>query len=300
MKPLLRLLIVIGLTASLREALAQDLGSEIQILATFDYPGDGLSTIPLGMNDAGVIVGKVSNSRGGTRGFIRFADGSFSAPIDEPTDHSGFFTVIHGINNSELVCGFSVIRFGLGGFFATAAGFTEFQFPGAASTEPEGLNDAGDFCGGFSNYFTGVHFESFLSIGGTFTTFRIRDASTSFATDINNAGEVVGLYLDSSFNEHGFFRDAAGRLTAPIDLPGAAGTLLNGLNDQDLIVGSFYDDAGVQRGFVLQLPDTFVILDIADATLTSLNGITNSNLMCGRWEDSAGIGHGLIAQITGD
>ena len=66
-------------------------------------------------------------------------------------------------------------------------------------------------------------------------------------------------------------------------------TIIFGLNDRDLIVGRFADSSGVERGFVLQLPDTVVVFDRPEATLTSLNGINNNNLMCGRFEDSSGV-----------
>jgi hypothetical protein len=62
-------------------------------------------------------------------------------------------------------------------------------------------------------------------------------------------------------------------------------------------VGRFTDSSGVERGFVLQLPDTVMVLDKPGATLTSLNGINNNNVMCGRVVDSSGVAHGIVARI---
>src|SRR5262252_6892012 len=58
----------------------------IRVIATFDYPGTGNSTIPVKINDAGDIVGSYIDSSLVERGFVRFANGNFSAPIVDPND----------------------------------------------------------------------------------------------------------------------------------------------------------------------------------------------------------------------
>src|SRR5882724_8097539 len=51
----------------------------IQVITTFDYPGgDVTQTIPEGINDGGDITGIIIDSSGVYRGFVRFADGTFS------------------------------------------------------------------------------------------------------------------------------------------------------------------------------------------------------------------------------
>src|SRR6266480_2237885 len=52
----------------------------IEVITTFDYPGTGNQTLPQKINERGDIVGEFIDSSGVTRGFIRFSDGSFSAP----------------------------------------------------------------------------------------------------------------------------------------------------------------------------------------------------------------------------
>ena len=74
-----------------------DSGS-IQVLTTFDYPGTGNVTEPQKINERGDIVGAFIDSNGVTRGFVRFSNGSFSAPIVDPNDTVGF-TEGRGINN---------------------------------------------------------------------------------------------------------------------------------------------------------------------------------------------------------
>ena len=75
----------------------------IEVITTFDYPGTGnWTTSPQKINERGDIVGEFIDSRGVVRGFVRFSDGSFSAPIVDPNDTVGF-TEGRGINNSGTV-----------------------------------------------------------------------------------------------------------------------------------------------------------------------------------------------------
>src|SRR5262245_57329176 len=73
----------------------------IEVITTFDYPGAGNNTLPQKINERGDVVGEFIDSSGVTRGFIRFSNGSFSAPIVDPNDTVGF-TEGRGINNSRI------------------------------------------------------------------------------------------------------------------------------------------------------------------------------------------------------
>jgi hypothetical protein len=76
----------------------------IEVITTFDYPGTGNLTLPQKINERGDIVGTYLDSSFVQRGFVRFSNGSFSAPIVDPNDTVGF-TQGRGINNSGTVCG---------------------------------------------------------------------------------------------------------------------------------------------------------------------------------------------------
>src|SRR3989442_6838290 len=75
----------------------------IEVITTFDYPGTGNSTLPQKINERGDIVGEFIDSNGETRGFVRFSNGTFSAPIVDPNDTVGL-TEGRGISNSRTVC----------------------------------------------------------------------------------------------------------------------------------------------------------------------------------------------------
>src|SRR4026207_297919 len=62
----------------------------IEVITTFDYPGAGNNTLPQKINERGDSAGVFIDSSGVTSGFVRFSNGSFSAPIVDPNDTVGF------------------------------------------------------------------------------------------------------------------------------------------------------------------------------------------------------------------
>src|SRR6267142_3291399 len=187
----------------------------IEVITTFDYPGAGNLTLPQKINERGDVVGEFIDSSGVTRGFVRFSDGSFSAPIVDPNDTVGF-TEGRGINNSRTVAGDYVISDGTAhSFFLSGGTFTEYDVPGALETLVLGINDAGDFTGDFNDG-NGI-LQAFINVGGTITSFSVPGAILTAAYEINNSEElVVGYFIDSAGILHGYYRDANGALHFPI------------------------------------------------------------------------------------
>src|SRR5437870_2963234 len=168
----------------------------IEVITTFDYPGTGIvTTSPQKINERGDIVGEFIDSNGVVRGFVRFSDGSFSAPIVDPNDTVGF-TEGRGINNSRTVAGDYVISDGtLHSFFLSGGTFTEYDVPGAVQTNLLSINDAASFTGGFDPDGSGI-FQAFVGRGGTLTSFSVPAALSTFAYEINNSNHlVVGYYI---------------------------------------------------------------------------------------------------------
>jgi len=285
----------------LMETFAQQAANSgsIEVITTFDYPGTGNSTQPQKINERGDIVGIYIDSLGVQRGFVRFSDGSFSAPIVDPNDTGN---VTHGrdINNSRTVCGEYIGSDGNDhSYFLSGGTFTEYNVPGAIGTDVLGINDAGDFAGGFDPDGSGI-FQAFVSIGGTLTSWSVPDATSTYAADINNSKQLmVGYYFDSSGIVHGYYRDANGALHFPIDPPGSTGTILFGLNDLNWVVGRYPDASGAIHGLFFLPPNSFFTWDYPGSTVTSLNGINDAGIICGRYRDASGIYHGIIARVTG-
>ena len=191
----------------------------IEVITTFDYPGTGNSTLPQKINQKGDIVGEYLDSNLVTRGFVRFSNGNFSAPIVEPNDTAGF-TEARGINNSGTVCGdYSGNDGNSHGFFLSGGTFTEYDIPGAPSTAVLGINDVADFAGASSD--SNGPGPAFVSVGGTITSFSVPAAAATLAYQLNNTKQlVVGYYIDSSGVAHGYYRDENGALHFPIDPSG--------------------------------------------------------------------------------
>jgi hypothetical protein len=270
----------------------------IEVITTFDYPGTGNQTQPQKINERGDIVGIFVDSLGVSRGFVRFSDGSFSAPIVDPNDTVGF-TEGRGINNSRTVCGdYATSDGNLHGFFLSGGTFTEYDVPGALTTAVLGINNPADFAGTFVPA-SGIQ-QAFVSVGGTVTLFSVPAAIATLAYDINDSKRlVVGYYIDGSGILHGYYRDASGALHFPIDPPGSVGTILFGLNNRNFVVGRYADASGVTHGLFFVPPNNFFTFDFPGSTFTSLNGISSQGNITGRYVDASGIAHGFIARVRG-
>src|SRR6478609_11441856 len=196
-------------------ALQAATSGSIEVITTFDYPGTGNQTLPQKINERGDVVGAFIDSNGVMSGFVRFSDGSFSAPIVEPNDTVGF-TEGRGINNSRTVCGdYGTSDGNLHGFFLSGGTFTGFDVPGASFTAVLSINNPGDFVGTLVAG-SGIQ-EAFVSVGGTLTSFSVPGAPNTLAYDITDSKRlVVGYYIDASGILHGYYRDANGALHFPI------------------------------------------------------------------------------------
>jgi hypothetical protein len=270
----------------------------IQVITTFVYPGTVISTQPQKINAEGDIVGTYVDSLGVTRGFVRFRNGTFSAPIVEPNDTENF-TQGRGINNLGTVCGDYAGSDDNGhGFFLSHGTFTEYNVPNALATLVFGINNVGDFAGTFSN--GGGIFQAFVNLGGAVTSFSVPGASSTFAYQLNDSNRLlVGYYVDSSGILHGYFRDTNGALHFPIDPSGSTGTVLFGLNDFNWVVGRYTDSSGATHGLFFVPPNQFFSFDYPGSTFTSLNGINAAGFICGRYTDASGVDHGILARVTG-
>ncbi len=198
------------------------------IIATFDYP-DQAQTIPEGINQRGDVTGIIIDSDGVSRGFVRYADGTFSPPIVEPHDTMGH-TEGRGITNQQLVCGWYIGSDGFDhGYFLEGGVFSEFNVSGADNTIIDGLNEAGDFVGNY-DYARGN--IAFSNIAGVTTPIVIPgDVGNSFAYAINRSRQITGGF-QMHHAIHGWWQDSDGTVYAPFDPPGSVETLPFGINDR--------------------------------------------------------------------
>src|SRR5579864_3806051 len=85
--------------------------------------------------------------------------------------------------------------------------------------------------------------------GFRFVSIDVEGAAATIATGINPRGDIVGIYFDAGFNEHGFLL-MNGKVTT-IDVPGqlvgVTGTLpteANGINSEGVIAGDYFAPPG--------------------------------------------------------
>jgi YD repeat-containing protein len=272
----------------------------IKVLKTFDYPGDGNSTLPQKISDQGVVIGSVIDINEVVTGFFyKFRLGKFSAPVVEPND-TGNLTQGRGINNKRHACG-EYLNGSDGtfhGYVLEHPDFIEFDITDALDTIPLGINNAGDFVG--TVVFSDGTQPGFINSLGNVITFEVPDATATLAYQINTTHQVIGYYIDANGITHGYTRDGDGNLTFPIDVAGSTGTILFGNNDSNWGVGRYTDMSGATHGLFFITPDDILTFDYPGSTFTSLNGINKAGFICGYYLDAAGIFHGFVALLKPD
>jgi hypothetical protein len=271
----------------------------IEVLQTFDFPGEGNATLPQKISDQGVMVGTVIDVNGVAKGFFykprifRFSDEAFSDPND-----TGNITRGRGVNNQRHACG-EYLNGSDGtfhGYILEHPDFIGFDVTDTVDTIPLGINNAGDFVGTLT-LSDGTQ-PAFVNLGGIVTTFAVPGATATLAYQLNKGAEIIGYYIDASGITHGYTRDHKGILTFPIDVAGSTGTLLLGNNDFNWGVGRYTDASGATHGLFFITPDDILTYDYPGSTFTSLNGINKGGFIVGYYLDAAGIAHGIWAKLN--
>src|SRR5207248_1754401 len=109
---------------------------------------------------------------------------------------------------------------------------------------------------------------------------------------INDAGQIVGVYFDTSNNEHSFLY-SAGTFTTLAEPSGT--TIAFGINDAGQIVGEYEDVTGNAHGF-LYSGGTFTNFDFPSATETLAWGINDASQVTGGYFVAGSI-HGFLATL---
>lgn len=303
--------------------------------ATFvaiDFPG-AFSTVALGINSAGEIVGRYQDtSAGPTHGFLRNGFGQFT-PIDFP---AAVFTAAAGINSrGDIVGQYRLQGQNMNerhGFLRSRDGtFITIDAPGAYFTNALGINRRGEVVGRFC---TGVPPSSnmacqgnphhgFLLSRNAFTTIDFPGTVNvpnflgplrTDAWDINNRGEIVGGYQDTHSKSH-VYRLREGQFTA-IDFPDAVDTAPDagkgGINSRGDIVSSYCvsEDPNTTgkcvfgHAFLLSHGEFTTTMDFPATTMGSPGGHVTFNFginargdIVGTYNDASGTAHGFLLKL---
>src|SRR5271157_517518 len=165
--------------------------------------------------------------------------------------------------------------------------FTTINVPGAAWTNVNGINDAGQIVGSYQD--ASFNFHGFLGVGGVLTTVDQPNASSTNVNGINNSGQIVGWGSPTPGVQAsgGSFLDVGGVFTT-INVPGE----VYGISNKGQMVGSYVDASGANHGF-LNVGGVFTTVDEPGAWLTAARGVNSTGQVVGYYYGNTGV-HGFL------
>jgi len=288
-------------------------------ITTVDAPGAGTTqnfgTEVTAMNASGEATGYYSDPQGILHSFTLTAGGTlmeFDPPNSTGSD-------AFSINDDGAVAGGVLDANGSHGFVRALDGtYTLFDPTGNASQVrsvfPTRINASGQIAGYYFDTNT-VHHGFFRDANGTITLFDATGAGTAstegtYAFDMNTSGVIVGGVTTGIAGglatSHSYIRNSDGTFTE-FDPPtaGVNGSIADGINDNGVILGEFFDANTVNHGYVRNTDGSFVVLDDPSAaqleySLTNLGTvprrINSSGAVGGLFSDSTGLRHAFIWQ----
>ncbi len=287
----------------------------------FDGPTPGTNagagTNQNGISNSGTSVGFTIDNSGG---FHNFAVNPLKSNSATPLNINGSTTAMaFGINSSGTVVGTD----GNGNAFTLSKGkVTTFIPRGGTSAVAFGINDKGtvvgqDVVGSATPGFIRVNPKTYITINAP------SGPNIVNAQSINNNGLVVGFYVGTDNQDHGFMvNEGKGKhvpatltATAVADptIPAVAGepgatfvfSQILSVNDHGIAVGYYGDSTTSQHGFIYNTnTGKYTFLDDPSAAfdngveVTQITGITNSGEITGFYSDANGVFHGFVATLS--
>lgn len=171
--------------------------------------------------------------------------------------------------------------------------YTNIDLPGAQATFPVAINARGQIAGDMQD------------LNGVFHGYRVdKDGSNLMLIDfpgsvasstgvggMNSRGDIVGIYFDAAFVEHGFLLQRGSFST--IDFPNAVSDSASGINDRGEIVGTYENADGSVHGYLFD-GHTFTTIDDPNAPV--INGPNNTSIT--KTQISSINNHGVMAGVS--
>lgn len=177
---------------------------------------------------------------------------------------------------------------------ARAQTYKQVDYPGAIFTEISGgPNLEGTSVGVWED--TGGVFHGFsVTAKGVFTSFDPPGSAFTQPDFINLQGVIVGAYLDSSNVSHGFILN--GKEYTVVNVKGAAGTTLSGINDLGEISGSTCSDSACgntglstfNQSFVRSPGGKYTFFNPPGATSSESSTVSLIGAVVGSYTDNGG------------
>jgi uncharacterized membrane protein len=222
----------------------------------YSFPDAAATGFPMGINDAGQLVGTYYVGPGPNAGYL-YTSGTYTSIIFPGISYTWAF----GINDSGDVVG---AYYGspevccANGYLYDGSNYTTINVPGASLTELWGINNNGQVVGdcqmpGDSTFF------GLLARGSSFTVFKFPKTTNTQAFGVNDFGEVVGTYDGyigkGNLQDSGAFFYLNGEFSL-IKPPKSLMTRAYGINNAGVIVGSYSSATKTRpRRHKTRLPD---------------------------------------------
>ena len=305
------------LPCSSRAAVLNTVSAGGYLFTNFDpaLTGTAVGSNANGISIAGQTVGTAVDANNAST----FANYS-GTPASTTTLSTGAGQIAFGINSASNVVGGN----GTTAFFLPHGGALQPLATPAGAINAFGINDAGNIVGQFT---AGTATPGFLlssSASSSFTTINAPSGpNTVNAQGINNNGLVVGFYVGTDGQDHGFDLNSAvgvgttrtGTAIADPTIPAVPGepgatfvfSQILGISDNGLAVGYYGDSTTSQHGFLYNTQaGTYTFLDDPSEAfngngveVTQITGISNTGEIAGFYTDVAGIAHSFAACPSG-
>ncbi|SRR6266568_3545980 len=159
--------------------------------------------------------------------------------------------------------------------------YTLFKYPGTTiiDTTARGINRWGTIVGWAQDQANGVWgFTRYAD--GSFKRFKVFGSGSTQFFRRNANGATVGFYVDgTNLHDHGLL--LVGSTLTTIDYPGAANTVLTGINQWGTMVGYYIDSSGHYKGFKRWSNGSFQPVQFPNATDTMPMDINDSGIIVG-------------------
>jgi len=231
---------------------------------------DAIATAAIGINERGVVVGTATDGITlNEGGFILDDKGRFTL-FSHPNFHQ---TEARAISDSGLVTGIAYNGkfFGSTGFIYDPKhnSFVDIFFPNSERIQAQGINGHGEVVGSANLPVGGAYAGSpagsygFLrNKHGAITLFRVDDiGNRTNARGITDSGRITGYFGDplrgnanqgfvADLDTHSGFQLLQITTADLVNVPGAAGTVPQAIDNTGRVVGIVVDADGFQHGFI--------------------------------------------------
>jgi hypothetical protein len=267
-----------------------------------------------GISNTGQVVGTAVDVNNASTG-ANYA----GTPSSLTSLNTGAGQTAFGINSAGNVVGGN----GTTAFFLPSGGSLQPLSVPTGATNAFGINDGGNIVGQFTSGAATPGFVLASNLSNSFITINApAGPNVVNAQGINNTGLIVGFYLGTDGQAHGFQANVANAVgniltgTAITDptIPVVAGepgatfvfSQILGVNDTGIAVGYYGDSTTSQHGFLYNTnTGAYTFLDDPSLAfhngveVTQITGINNSGEISGFYTDANGIAHSFVGCPVG-